>query len=382
MTDKEHLGPPPVEPMSDVAWARVERKLWSKIDSGAADALPVVAPRRWLWVAIPALAVAAVFALLLGTGAFTSHEQTAPVISMTDAVEPSRVVAGDAPSSISFGDAHIALAAHSALVMSREVGSPSVLLERGTATFAVAPRADRPPFIVRAGDTVVRVIGTRFLVARNDERITVRVEHGLVDVQFRGTTRRVGANQTWTSDHPETIALAETEPAQPPIAAPRTSQPETTAEPEPTAEPVKAPSTPTTAGPTPPTPPTTSAPTREPRSGSDADVKPSSTPLPGSGSSSLPHPTARAKDLDREKYDQLTSLEQRDPDAALAGYLDLSRGNSGWSAVALYAAGRLAADRHDRRAQTFLTIYLRRFPDGANAEDARNLLARLKGDLP
>jgi len=50
--------------------------------------------------------------------------------------------------------------------------------------------------------------------------------------------------------------------------------------------------------------------------------------------------------------------------------------------VALYAAGRLAADRKDRRAATFLTIYLRRFPNGANAEDARNLLARLKGDVP
>jgi hypothetical protein len=89
-----------------------------------------------------------------------------------------------------------------------------------------------------------------------------------------------------------------------------------------------------------------------------------------------------AKDADAAKYDRLVALEQKDPTAALSGYLELSRGKSKWAAVALYAAGRLAADRHDRRATTFLDIYLRRFPNGANADDARNLLARLKGDAP
>ncbi|MDB4963748.1 MAG: anti-FecI sigma factor, FecR [Myxococcales bacterium] len=371
MTDKEHLGPPPVEPMSDVAWARVERKLWSRIDSDAADAPPLASRRRWLWIAIPAVAAAAAVALLLGTGVLGTHEP-APVISAAETIESSRVVAGDAPSSISFGDAHIALAAQSALVMSREAGSPSVLLERGAATFAVAPRAGRPPFIVRAGDTVVRVVGTRFEVARTEERITVRVEHGLVDVQFRGTTRRVGAHQSWTSDHPETVALAETAPSEPAVATPPAAP----------AAPAAPPTTTTTTTTTTPTTATapagdTSVTRKLPSSATKASgTAPSST---GSAAGVL---APSSKDLDREKYDRLTSLEQRDPEAALLGYLDLSRGHSRWSAVALYAAGRLAADRHDRRAQTFLTIYLRRFPDGANAEDARNLLARLKGDAP
>jgi hypothetical protein len=356
MTDKEPLGPPPVDPMSDVAWARVERKLWARIESGATDAPPVASRRRWLWIAIPTIAAAAAVALLLGTGVLGPNASESVIVTTdsTDSIEPSRVVAGDAPSSISFGDAHIALASHSALVMSRELGSPSVLLERGVATFAVAPRADRPPFVVRAGDTVIRVIGTRFQVARTEERITVSVEHGIVDVQFRGTTRRVGANQSWISEHPETVALAQTA---------RTDTHDPTSG---TAASGSTESGTTTSG------TTTSGTTTSGTTTSGTTTSGSGTRVP---------PTV-SKDLEREKYNQLTSLEQRNPEAALAGYLDLSRGNTKWSAVALYAAGRLAADRKDRRAQTLLTIYLRRFPDGANADDARNLLARLKGDAP
>ena len=141
MSDEDKLGPPPVEPMSDVTWARVERGLWSRIDSGATDELP--APRRrWLWVAVPAFAVAAIALLLLATGVFSARDD-APVMSVVEPMEPSRVVAGAAPSTVSFGDAHIDLAAQSAIVMTREGDSPSVLLERGSATFAVAPRNAR-----------------------------------------------------------------------------------------------------------------------------------------------------------------------------------------------------------------------------------------------
>jgi len=50
--------------------------------------------------------------------------------------------------------------------------------------------------------------------------------------------------------------------------------------------------------------------------------------------------------------------------------------------VSLFAAGRLAVDTHDARAESLLTIYLRRFPSGANTDDARALLTRLKGTHP
>lgn len=366
--DDQKLGPPPVEPMSDVTWARVERGLWSRVDSGATDALPESPRRRWLWLAVPALAVAAVIALIVGTGLFGARAE-APAVSWVEPGEPSRVVAGNAPTAVSFGDAHIDLAAQSAIVMSREGGSPSVLLERGVASFAVAPRIDRAPFVVRAGDTVVRVVGTRFTVSRSNEQITVAVERGLVDVQFRGGTQRVGAGQSWTSEAPTKVALytpvptTSADPVTPPVATAPVA-PAAVAAP-----PLAAPPAPRVATPAVPTPPTAAPPVPTPRVTTPAAATPTA-------------PVAVAKDADRAKYDQLTALERRDSKAALAGYLELSRGNTKWSAVSLFAAGRLAADLNDRRAATLLDIYLRRFPNGANADDARNLLARLKGDVP
>lgn len=395
--DDQKLGPPPVEPMSDVSWARIERGLWSRIDSGATDALPETPRRRWLWIAVPTLAVAAVAAILVGTGVVSPREE-APATAWVDPSEPSRVVAGSAPTAVSFGDAHIDLSAQSAIVMSREGGSPSVLLERGVASFAVAPRVDRAPFVVRAGDTVVRVVGTRFAVSRSDEQITVAVEHGLVDVQFRGSTQRVGAGQTWSSEAPHKVALHSASGAPDsitmtdtlvgsgatgdgvPPASGSAVDPGVEMEPgspvDPGAE-VDATVDPDTkveqsakVAPRAKVAPASKVDPRKP-------VAPRSTATPAAGSS-----IAVAKDLDRASYDRLSALEQRDSKAALTGYLELSRGNSKWSAVALFAAGRLAADLKDRRAATYLDIYLRRFPNGANADDARNLLARLKEDAP
>ena len=245
------------------------------------------------------------------------------------------------------------------LVLAREVGSPSVLLERGAAVFSVAPRGNRPPFVVRAGDTVIRVVGTGFRVGRSEDHVTVAVDHGIVDVIHRGATHRLTAHQAWSSDHPDEVTelAAATTPTTTPATtvAQATPAPATTAAPEPTPAPAPAVVAPPRPRPTPP-----------------AIVTPAP-PAPPSG------PSISAADAARTEFDRLVQLEARDPAAALAGYLTLSAGNTVWSEVALFAAGRLAADRHDRRAKTLLTIYLRRFPRGANVRDARNLLDRLKG---
>ncbi|VXB98492.1 putative transmembrane sensor [Pseudomonas sp. 8BK] len=57
-----------------------------------------------------------------------------------------------------------------------------VELLAGEAFFAVAADASRP-FAVMAGESSVRVIGTRFSVRRSDERLAVAVESGKVAVQ-------------------------------------------------------------------------------------------------------------------------------------------------------------------------------------------------------
>ncbi|MEO7033892.1 MAG: FecR family protein [Polyangiaceae bacterium] len=314
------LGPPTVEPLPDAAWNRVERGLWNHMDRESAVSRPQ--PRRpRLWLAVPVLAAAAL-ALWLG---FRSHD-TQPIDD-----EPTRIVAGATPSSASFGDAHVELDANTALDMFHQGRSPSAMVEYGAAWFSVAPRGVRPPFEVRAGDAIVRVIGTRFRVARDAEHVDVLVDHGIVEVRFRGALVTLTANQSWSSAKPTEIATSETHASIDP--APAMKQPDVVAPP----------------ASTPPPPPTL---------------------------------TPNRVDIERARYETLQRLEAKRPDAAMTGYLELSKGSSKWAPIALFAAARLAVDRHDRRAKSLLTIYLNRFQQGANADDARQLLRRLDEGTP
>lgn len=343
MTNDERLGPPPIEPLSDAAWSRVERGVWARLDVEAGARSTPPSPRRWWLVAAPLAAAAAIAVIVLAT-------RSRP-IQVAD--ETSRVVTGTAPSRVMFGDSHIELEAATALVMTHEDEHPTVLLERGAARFTVAPRLRRPAFVVRAGDATVRVVGTQFRVGRSEERIAVDVDRGVVDVLFRGSVVPVRAGQHWSSDAPSHVVAVTT--SEEPAAAPK---PEVTA-PE-VASPTRrhAPK---------PARPAASAPRAEPKL----------------GSAHADDDDATDGDPERAEYDRLAALEPRSPEAAMAGYLTLARGTSHWAALALYAAARLANDRHDQhRAETLLGIYLQRFPGGANAADARKLLDRLKSDTP
>jgi len=336
MTDQERLGPPPVEPLSDIAWARVERELWARVED-AAPVAPRTRTRSWIAITGSIVAVAAVVAIVLATRSGGGELDASPA----------RVVSGAAPSSVSFGDAHVTLDPETAVVMSRDLDAPSALLERGAAWFTIAPRRGAP-FVVVAGDTIVRVVGTRFRVARYLERATVEVEHGLVEVQFRGTKVVLRADQSWSSDHPsDAIAtkLAQREPE--PADSARATEP----------------------------PPEHPTPVKPPV------IKPAIvTPDSPSRKPKVDPPKPDPVDLDRVTFERLQTLEVRDPGAALAGYLELSKRTGPWTEVALFAAGRLAADRREPRAAALLNVYLTRFPRGKNADDARELLAHLKGE--
>jgi transmembrane sensor len=355
MTDDQRLGPPQIEPLSEAAWARVERGVWSQLDAERPAGHPPPAPRRWWLAAAPLAAAAAVAVLVIAV-------RRAP----TAFDEPARVVTGAAPSSVLFGDSHIELAAATALVMSHEAEHPTVTLERGAAWFTVAPRLSRPAFIVRAGDAMVRVVGTKFRVSRSEERIAVEVDHGLVDVNFRGSEVAIGGGQRWSSEAPGRILAAAAPPAiEAGAPAPVTASPD----PE-----------------TPAAPPPEAAPPARPHR--PAHPAPAHPAHPSAGSAGArPEPRAQAAepeapkgDRDGAEYDRLAALEPASPAAALAGYLALARGTSRWADPALFAAARLAVDRRDPRAETLLIVYLERFPSGANAADARQLLARVQRD--
>ena len=329
MTDRKDR--PPVEGLSEIAWARVERGVFARLDDGtvtnavASRAAPRESRRGWLWLAVPTLAAAA--------AALVFFVRTDKPVTPASDPEPARVIAGASPSEVTFDDVHVALDPDTALVMPRDANS-TAMLEHGAAWFTVAPRGERAPFVVMAGDTVVRVIGTKFRVAHEDDHAEVTVDHGVVEVSFHGSIVRVAADQTWSSEQPNEVGSVITT--------------DTESEPDPTPAPTKRPV----------------------RVVHKRHVKTAAAPVPA--------PTAPAADPDYARYMALVALEPKQPEAAIDGYLKLSQGTSKWAANALYAAARLALDRHDQRAETLLTIYLRRFPNGANADDAARLLDRIK----
>ncbi|HSK04766.1 MAG TPA: FecR family protein [Kofleriaceae bacterium] len=330
MSEHDRLGPPPVEPLSDLAWSRIERGLWSRMDAAPPAERPARArARRWVWIAVPALAAAAAAVVLV-----PGLRGDAP-----PADAPARLVSGAAPTSLSYGDVHVTLDADSAAVMERAKGA---VLERGAAWFTVAPRRERAAFVVTAGDTVVRVIGTKFRVARSGEEAAVQVERGIVEVLFRGATIRVGAGDEWTSRAPTRVTPT------------RVAEAEIELLPEP--------------APAPPAPAVNpKPPVQVARPVSGTRTPPVTAPAPA-----RPDPAAA-------KYHRLEQLEVKNPRAAIDGYLELSRGSSRWAERALFAAARLAADKKQPRARALLEIYLTRFPSGANVGDARTLLDHIQG---
>lgn len=201
MTTK--LGPPPVEGLSDVAWARVERNVFAQLQEGtitsavaSRDKAAAAARRtKLVWLAVP-VAAAAAFALAF----FATKSPQTPAAQPVATDTPSRIVAGNAPSSITVGDSHLTLDANTALVIDGKDGKQTALIERGTVSFAV-PRA----FTVLAGDALVRTTTAQFRVSRDGELAIVEVESGSVHITFRGQEVTVGAHHAWSATKPADV---------------------------------------------------------------------------------------------------------------------------------------------------------------------------------
>ena len=73
------------------------------------------------------------------------------------------------------------LDAQSAVAVNFTAGQREIVLLEGNAFFEVVPATDRP-FIVRAGDIAVTVVGTAFAVQTNPRQVSVSVQSGVVRV--------------------------------------------------------------------------------------------------------------------------------------------------------------------------------------------------------
>jgi hypothetical protein len=169
------------------------------MDNETAPQVQPARSKRWVWIAGASIGLAAVaaviFAILVDKPASLGPAiAKRPPVVVEDG--PTRIVSSDSPSTFTSDHAHVMLDPETAIVMPKS--NDTALLERGAAWFTIAKR--HTPYTVIAGDAVVRVVDTKFRVARFEERVVVEVERGGVDVTFRGTTTHVDAGATWTSE--------------------------------------------------------------------------------------------------------------------------------------------------------------------------------------
>jgi FecR protein len=346
---------PEIEPLPDTTWRRIERSVFADLDRNPEPARAEPPPHwlaRWrrpllgLGLGVGLAAAAALLLVLRG------NPGSVP--------QPSRIVTHDAPVALTVGRADVLVAPASTLwVQSNHGHEVMMILEQGRVECTVAHDKNRPPLVLQAGDVRVEVVGTSFAVTRQDDSVTVEVDEGVVEVFHQGRLARVGAGQRWTPAGPgpavgTRAAATETGSAQRPAdPAPAGSQ----AQAEPGAMDGAV------AG-------TVDGAVAGARTG-PADAARRAIPRRETAGAEPPEPAVDPK----QRYEQAAGLEAAEPAAAIAIYRELARGKSAWAANALFAQARLELDRgRTAEAVRLLETYLRRYPGGNNAADARALL--------
>ena len=177
------------DPRHAAAYAAVE-KTWSVLNAprraGHADAawheidrLRALRARRRRTVA-GAWGAAAM--LVLGFGLLLRERFASPPSSALAPAHAAAVVALDRPTIRTLADgSKVALRPGAEIAVEFTADRRGVRLLRGEALFTVAKDAARP-FVVAAGATEVRAVGTEFLVARGSQDVTVFVTEGRIAV--------------------------------------------------------------------------------------------------------------------------------------------------------------------------------------------------------
>ena len=382
--DLEHVEVD-VEPLGDPRWTRIERGMFSKLDRPLAVERATRVSGRLLWAGgACALAAAAAVAVVLGrplSGASSTARTAAPRAS-----DPVRLVTTSSPSRFTIGESSLWIEPSSlVLVSGDDEHGVDVVLDRGTVTCEVAPRRGRPPFVVDAGEVRVQVVGTRFTVTRGAAETSVGVDHGVVEVAVGGVVTVLHDGERWP--------VPATAPAGG-VAAVTSGGPGSPGEASPPEASLPGASLPGGSSPSAPTEAAPVVPHVSPsahRLGASATAPGLSVPtaaMPGGGASGASAPTsasggsaavAPASPSAQQVFESAARIERTRPDEAAALYREVAAGSSAWAGNALFALGRLEADRGRRpEATRLLQEYLTRYPRGINVDDARALLQPLQ----
>jgi transmembrane sensor len=156
--------------------ARLAERAPPTVAASSTNVVPLRPTRRvWLWSAGGAIAAALVAgAVMLPGGGLMGGRTT----TYATGVGERKTIALEDGS-------RIELNAASRLTVRFERNARHVELNDAQAFFDVAKDARRP-FLIQAGDTQVRVVGTQFDVRHRDGRVDVAVQRGLVEVRPGG----------------------------------------------------------------------------------------------------------------------------------------------------------------------------------------------------
>ncbi|HEU4728142.1 MAG TPA: FecR domain-containing protein [Kofleriaceae bacterium] len=201
-----------VEPLDEERLIKIERRVVAgAVDAaqGGSRASVLREPRRY---AAGALAITAVVAAGFIGWTLRGAPASAPVVAEPSPIEVRASRAGEPRTVLDIGDARIESDPDTDFAVRRPAGGVLIVMTRGKLALEVAKRGGRPPLVVRAGDTDVIVVGTRFSVDFGDGQggAVVRVTEGAVRVVHQQQETRVAAGQAWQT---RTGLIARAEPA-------------------------------------------------------------------------------------------------------------------------------------------------------------------------
>ncbi|HKQ67776.1 MAG TPA: FecR family protein [Polyangiaceae bacterium] len=338
-----------VEPLTEQRWSRVERAIFARLDAEASGRAPETprtrshAPLAWMSAAAAFAALALVIFWRAPTGAPREL-----------GVSPSRISTGKNPSHLELPGVSLDVNPESAVVVGGEAQrSMLIVVDRGEIACDVAPRAADAPLIVQAGEVRVRVVGTRFKVSRLGESARVEVQKGVVEVSVAGKTTTVGAGESWASAKEVVSSAPEVTAPREPSVPSGAMLPDGVVVPEAHVR-------------------------RAPPRGAVTQAHPV-TPAPAPVVEEREAPAAPRARSSQDLFESAAKVEVSDPGRAITLYRSIETGQDSWAQNALFAHARLEATRGNKgEARRLLLQYLSRFPRGANADDARAVLERVR----
>lgn len=358
----------PVERLDPARLDRIERQVLTAYRERALDPRPRRFGHLVRWL-VPAVAVAGVaFAVFLNLrGAAAPQPQAATVAAPPQMTSVDTRT--DGQTRLELGDAVVVVAADTQLEIERDDssnGAITIALRAGSVDCEVAPRGDRPPFVVRAGEVAVTVVGTGFRVERSasGDQVRVAVRHGRVRVDAIGGSVSVAAGEDWSG--PATRVAAAT-----PAPEPTTDEPP---EPEPPVEDPQVAMRPHHVAPPAPAHP----------SPAGAPARPESAAEERAARLEVRPQRRRPDTTDAPALAAIMQLEESDPKAAIRKYQELALSEGGDTArFALYSMAHVQYFQLHQRKAAISTArrFENRFPSGRYAEDVLWLRIRATCEL-